>query len=249
MSREQMLARLRDGLSRRRDWFTELAAAAPHSAPPFVHAAQADLSAQFAAELQRLEARVYQVPDAAAALPQIAALLDQCQSGTTLLGWDAAAIGLPGLSELLTAHGIQLQSPDLQQGDRQATLATLEPLRVGLTGVDLAIAESGTLLLRHGPGRPRVASLLTPCHIAIVFADQLVRGLGEALQLLQQRHQADLFGPTSNLTLITGPSRTADIEMTLSLGIHGPPQLHVVLVGESYASARSGDPSAAAGRT
>lgn len=248
MSRDEILARLRDGLSRRRDWFAGIAGAAPHSAPAFVHAAQSDLPAQFAAELQRLEARAYHVPDAPAAVQQIAALFESCRSGDTVLGWDSAQIALPGFAELLTARGMRLQSVDLHHGDRQASLAAREPLRVGITGVDLAIAESGTLLLRHGPGRPRIASLLTPCHIAVVFADQIVRGLGEALQLMQQRYQAELFGPTSNLTLITGPSRTADIEMTLSLGIHGPPQLHVVIVGESHASARSGDSSAAAAR-
>jgi L-lactate dehydrogenase complex protein LldG len=86
--------------------------------------------------------------------------------------------------------------------------------------------------LRHGPGRPRLASLLSPCHIAIVFERQLVRGLGEALTILLKRYGEEIFGPTSNLTFITGPSRTADIEMTLSLGIHGPPQLHVILVAE-----------------
>ncbi|NJM07312.1 LUD domain-containing protein, partial [Candidatus Gracilibacteria bacterium] len=86
------------------------------------------------------------------------------------------------------------------------------------------------LLLRHGPGRPRIASLLAPVHIAVVRPTQLVRGLGAALATLRERYGDALFRDTSNLTLITGPSRTADIEMTLTLGIHGPRELHVVLV-------------------
>lgn len=231
MSREQILTRLRAGLTRQRPWFEELAAAAPHAAPDFVHPAHADPVAQFAAEIVRLEGYAYRVADTAAALTQLAALLDQFSS-SDLIGWDADQIGLAGLSDLLAARGQRLVPVDLHQPQRQAALLALEPLGVCISGVDLAIAESGSLLLRHGPGRPRVASLLAPCHIAVVFTHQIVRGLGAALGVLQTRYGTELFGPTANLTFITGPSRTADIEMTLSLGIHGPPQLHVLIVGE-----------------
>ncbi|NJN16513.1 MAG: LUD domain-containing protein [Oscillochloris sp.] len=82
----------------------------------------------------------------------------------------------------------------------------------------------------HGAGRPRLASLLAPAHIAVLREEQLVRGLGEAMAKLRAVYGEDMLRDTSNLTLITGPSRTADIEMTLSLGIHGPPQIHVVLI-------------------
>ena len=72
---------------------------------------------------------------------------------------------------------------------------------------------------------------MSPVHVAVLRADQLVRGLGEALAQIQARRGPDSFADASNLTLITGPSRTADIELTLTLGVHGPREIHVVLIG------------------
>ena len=86
-------------------------------------------------------------------------------------------------------------------------------------------------MLRSGAGRGRLASLLAPIHIAVLRADQIARGLGQALDLIQQRYGPDVFAESSNLTLISGPSRTGDIEQTLVLGAHGPRELHVVLIG------------------
>jgi L-lactate dehydrogenase complex protein LldG len=97
-------------------------------------------------------------------------------------------------------------------------------------GADAGIAESGTLVLRSGAGRGRLASLLAPVHIAVLRSAQIVRGLGAALALLQSRYGPDVFADSSNLTLITGPSRTGDIELTLTLGVHGPREIHVVLI-------------------
>jgi L-lactate dehydrogenase complex protein LldG len=75
-----------------------------------------------------------------------------------------------------------------------------------------------------------LASLSAREHIAVLRGAQVVRGLGEALALLQARHGPDIFTDSSNLTLISGPSRTADIELTLTLGVHGPREIHVVLI-------------------
>jgi L-lactate dehydrogenase complex protein LldG len=113
---------------------------------------------------------------------------------------------------------------------RKGQLQAMEPAGACISGVEAGIAESGSLLLRHGPGRPRLASLLAPAHIAVLRSTQLVRGLGEALAQARARYGESIFHDTSNLTLITGPSRTADIEMTLALGIHGPQEIHVVVI-------------------
>ncbi|WP_298816913.1 LutC/YkgG family protein [Chloroflexus sp.] len=229
MSRDQILANLRTSLNANRPWLLNEASRAPHEPPPFVLPPENDLAAQFAAELTKLEGKAYRVPNADEALAVIDRLIEETQA-SSIISWDLDQIGLPGLAELLTARGITLADTTARGEERKARLQALEPIPLCISGVELAIAESGSLLLRHGPGKPRIASLLAPCHIAIVFAHQLVRGLGEALSLLAQRYGDEVFGPTSNLTFITGPSRTADIEMTLSLGIHGPPQIHVIIV-------------------
>jgi len=65
--------------------------------------------------------------------------------------------------------------------------------------------------------------------IAVVRRDQFVRGLGEAIERIKQTY-GDVFADASALTLITGPSRTADIELTLTLGVHGPREVHTIII-------------------
>ncbi len=96
-------------------------------------------------------------------------------------------------------------------------------VRAGLTGAVAAIAQIGSLVLTAGQGRPLSASLLPEIHIAVVYRAHLIWSLEEALQLREVRE-------ASATVLITGPSRTADIEMTLTIGVHGPKELIVFIV-------------------
>ncbi|NTV64249.1 MAG: LUD domain-containing protein [Oscillochloris sp.] len=232
MTRDQMLANLHASLASSRPWLKGVARSASQDIPPYVHPPAADLAAQFADQLRALAGQVYPVLDESAALAQIGALL-RAKAATQAIAWDLGQIGLPGLAQLLAEHGVALVQPAIQNSARKGRLQALDPATICISGADLGIAESGSLLLRHSPGRPRIASLLAPYHIAVLRTSQLVRGLGEALALVRARYGGAIFTATSNLTLITGPSRTADIEMTLSLGIHGPQEIHVVLIADS----------------
>lgn len=97
---------------------------------------------------------------------------------------------------------------------------------IGLTGVLVAIADSGTLLLDREAGGCGIASILPPVHMAFLRESQMRLNLAEAfidLKLaLAQGHK--------EFVLITGPSRTADIEQTLILGVHGPKEIHAVIL-------------------
>ncbi|NTW00436.1 MAG: LUD domain-containing protein [Oscillochloris sp.] len=229
MSRDQILSNLRTSLASSRSWLTNEASKASQKIPPYVMPPAEDLADQFASELRKLSGKVYAVADDASAVAQIGAILDE-KGATQIIAWDLAQIGLSGLPQLLTERGISLAETNIQGDTHKEQLQTMEPASVCISGADVAIAESGSLLLRHGVGRPRLASLLAPYYIAVLRTSQLVRGLGEALAQLRNRYGSDIFISTSNLTLITGPSRTADIEMTLALGIHGPQEIHVVLI-------------------
>lgn len=99
----------------------------------------------------------------------------------------------------------------------------------GLTGVEAAVAESGTLVCTSGPGRGRGLSLVPPVHIAVVRASQIVPDLVD----FWTSGLADLRRLPSSVVLITGPSKTADIEGVLITGVHGPREVHVVLVGDA----------------
>ncbi len=99
---------------------------------------------------------------------------------------------------------------------------------VGITGCFCAIAETGTLMLLSGPDTPPGASLLPETHIAIVNSTRIVRGMEEAWELL--RAECSLALPRA-VNFISGPSRTADIEQTVTLGAHGPYRVHILLLG------------------
>jgi L-lactate dehydrogenase complex protein LldG len=96
---------------------------------------------------------------------------------------------------------------------------------VGITTAQAAIAETGTLVLESDQERHRLVSLLPPMHIALVDAADVCATLGEALKLVR-RNGSEM---SRAITFITGPSRTADIELTLTIGVHGPKELHVIV--------------------
>jgi L-lactate dehydrogenase complex protein LldG len=114
------------------------------------------------------------------------------------------------------ALGVELVSP-------QAGMRAVAECDLGVTGVDAALPETGTLLLRSSPEKPRVVSLLPRIHLAILRPSALRADLHQAF--------AEVKGD-GYVVLVTGPSRTADIELTLTLGVHGPKSLYAWLLDE-----------------
>ena len=100
---------------------------------------------------------------------------------------------------------------------------------IGITGVDYAIAETGSCVLLPRKGLSRVVSLLPPVHIAVVKSGQVLPSLDELFTLRRQDFLTGDIG--SYLNLISGPSRSADIEYQLVTGVHGPGEVHMILLG------------------
>lgn len=100
---------------------------------------------------------------------------------------------------------------------------------IGITEVDYAIADTGTLVLLTDKNQPRSVSLLPPIHVAIVRPANLVRNIKDLFIILKSRLQ-NSEDITSCMNFVTGPSRTADIELSLTLGVHGPKELYVVIL-------------------
>jgi L-lactate dehydrogenase complex protein LldG len=150
-----------------------------------------------------------------------------------VIAWHADALGLD-VAAGLTARGLQVSAaPDgeVDAGERARRRAVAAAADLGVTGVDLAVAETGTLVVVSGAGRPRSASLLPPCHVAVFDREPLVESLSQAGLVLEAWHD----GPVppwrgASINFITGPSRTADIELTLTRGVHGPREVHAVFV-------------------
>jgi len=108
--------------------------------------------------------------------------------------------------------------------------AALMEADVGVTLAQHGIAETGTLILDSGAERNRLASLVPAVHVALLPAAAILGTLGEALVAIRDESGA---ARSRTLTFITGPSRTADIELTLVVGVHGPKELHVILTPEN----------------
>ena len=102
---------------------------------------------------------------------------------------------------------------------------------VGLTTAFCGIAETGTLMTLSGADTAPAASLLPETHIAVLYVAQIVPSMEEAWQRLRQHCDSEAFMPRA-VNFISGPSRTADIEQTVTLGAHGPYRVHIVLVAE-----------------
>ncbi|MCI0480381.1 MAG: lactate utilization protein [Candidatus Dadabacteria bacterium] len=135
--------------------------------------------------------------------------------------WESGYINSLGLKELLTGEGLrQIISNDKND---------IAEAGVGITGADYAIADTGTLALLTDEDRPRSVSLLPPIHLAIVRKSDIVGDIKELFIILKQRLDTGQSVP-SCMTFITGPSRTADIELNLTLGVHGPKELYVIII-------------------
>ena len=101
---------------------------------------------------------------------------------------------------------------------------------MGITGVDYAIAETGSVVVLPRRGLSRLVSLVPPVHVAIVRPQEVLESL-EDLFILQRLAYHQAGGDMgSYMNFITGPSRTADIEQTLVIGVHGPKEAHLVLL-------------------
>jgi L-lactate dehydrogenase complex protein LldG len=98
---------------------------------------------------------------------------------------------------------------------------------VSLVVADVAVAETGAIGFAHGPGRPRAAGLLPDRQVALLLRDDLVQTMGEALS----RWFSAGGARAGNVVFTAGPSRTADIEQRMMLGVHAPRSLDVVLYG------------------
>jgi L-lactate dehydrogenase complex protein LldG len=136
------------------------------------------------------------------------------------------AAALPGGARVVVPDGLSVEVPGGVL-DRGFTAAELDTFDAVVTDARVGIAETGTIVLDHGPGQGRRAISLVPdLHVCIVRVDQVVPDVPDALPLLAP-------GATDGrpLTWISGPSATSDIELDRVEGVHGPRTLHVLVVG------------------
>ncbi|HWB88272.1 MAG TPA: lactate utilization protein [Acidimicrobiia bacterium] len=200
---------------------TSVLPAAPTVYPDLPEPAPADLLTRFRARVQSVNAVVHG-PVSRHGAPRVVAGIAAGHDASSFLAWDDLPV--PGVPSALGSAGLDRVGHEIGEDRSSHNLGYLE-VDVGVTGADGALAESGSLILRHGEGRPRMASLIPEIHIALLDTSLIYRSLG-----YWARENPEMAAETTNLVLVTGPSRTADIEQQLNLGVHGPRHLHVVLI-------------------
>jgi L-lactate utilization protein LutC len=188
--------------------------------------AGSDLLARFCTELSAAGGHPYVVADRAAVVTQLLALAQQHAVHRVLLGREPFLDSLE-LAEPLRRAGLEVIAVDQLTGaDRRQEFFAAD---LGLSGVDYLVAETGSIALRTRPDQPRSLSLLPPVHVAIAHRGQL---LPDLFDLFEGPLHPDRDSVPACLSLITGPSKTGDIELRLVTGVHGPGEVHVIIVDD-----------------
>lgn len=186
---------------------------------------------------QSVNAGVISVVDAAAAGDLIARMAGEKRvewgDVKSIVAWDHPLVKALGRSIRFRSLDIPVRLPDIEAytGDRQETFRrTAEGAFIGITSADYCMAETATLAMKTRPGQPRCVSLLPSVHIAVIGLEQILADLNEWYTLQRWDPDQTNEGLTRCTTLITGPSKTADIEATLVHGAHGPRELYIVVL-------------------
>jgi L-lactate dehydrogenase complex protein LldG len=178
-------------------------------------------------------------PDAEGAVRSIQSIL-QAHNARKILLTCGGLIDRLELPARLRAMGLEVVGQPFQADEPASSSSVrLESLTyqdffaadVGITNVYRLIAETGTVVVASEPNEPRSASLLPPVHIALADRSQLLPDLFDLFDLFSPNVTKNQSLPPSCLSLITGPSKTGDIELKLVTGVHGPGEIHVIVCG------------------
>ena len=181
-----------------------------------------DPPARFMDELEALGGHGKRVEDREEAREYVLALARE-RDAKLLIRWDVDELEALGVDGPLGDAGIEVavwrELADFKEIAGKAG--------IGLSTAAWAIAETGTLVLEGGPGMGRSVTLLPPTYVAVVPVERILRTVSEAIE----KYAGDAGGLPANVCFHTGPSRSGDIEMELFVGMHGPGDVHVILVG------------------
>lgn len=206
-SRERILKRLRDAQTP----FADIAPIAEHQLVTPIADTQ-NLEELFIQQAKALGIKTLVSPDEEAAIDYILGVLG---GDKRLLAWDLAEIPLKALGAALEKAKIEIADP------------RSDGVRLGLTGVDAALAATASIVVSAKAGHYRATSLLPFVHIAVLKSSQIL----PHFEAWIAQTKAD-FRKTGNHIVITGPSRTADIAMELVMGAHGPAELHLIILNK-----------------
>jgi L-lactate dehydrogenase complex protein LldG len=206
MSRENILHRVRTAIGRSAG---QPAADVP---PARIRIPQVDLEARIASTMAQVEA----LAGKACRTRDPRSVVAEVIHGQTAVASNAPFLVECGITDL----------PCVRSGitNREELRDLCAVADVGITSADYILADTGSLVMLSSPREARLISLLPPVHIGVVPRERILTGLDELFSILPNPAEQ-----TSSMVLITGPSRTADIEQILVRGVHGPGQIMVVI--------------------
>lgn len=209
-SREQILGDIRSALGRKAgQLITQLTQ--PLLRVPFLD--QKALVENFVQNFEKLAGKAMIVREASEVVPALSKMLE----GKSVVASNAPYLEACGIRALA---GVQTGF-----SDRSAWREACASADIGITGVDYALAQTGTFVMLASPENARLASLLPLVHIAVIPRSRILANLDTLLSVLPLPAEQ-----TSSMVFITGPSRTADIEQILVRGVHGPGEVYAVIV-------------------
>ncbi|CAI8013064.1 Lactate utilization protein C [Geodia barretti] len=235
-SREAFLSRVRQALRTGKQPHHAEAAPAENGEVVSLVTEGEDLAARLQRELEGVGGSVARVKHVAEAAQYVTRLAKE-KGAKVVVRWQSDLLDTLEIDDALQAGGanVHTASPgsETEADDRRQEMRDLlAHADIGLSGVDAVIAETGTLMLTAQPGQMRGVSLLPPVHVAVARTDQIVATFADALRNVRQTGGDVQQNLTSCISFVTGPSRTGDIELKLTVGVHGPGELHLVLLDE-----------------
>lgn len=211
MSRDHILHKVRTALGR------SAGQAAPDPPPPRIVIPEVDMEDRIKSARLRIETLAGKT-ERAATPAEARDLVAAAIAGKTAVASNAPYLRECGIPSL----------PGVRSGitDREELRDLCAAADIGITSADYLLGDTGTLVMLASPQEARLVSLLPPAHLAVVPKERILTGLDELFAILP-----DPSAQTSSMVLITGPSRTADIEQILVRGVHGPGNITVIVVG------------------
>ncbi|HEY8388621.1 MAG TPA: LUD domain-containing protein [Parasegetibacter sp.] len=168
-----------------------------------------ELEIEFANQFSNLQGRFVFCANEQEMVSQLLALTRQ-------LDWKEIYCCEKELAELLSLHQFA-----------ELTCKPLKDADVSITTCEALVARTGTIVMSAAQQSGRTVSVYAPVHVCIAYTDQLVYDIRDALQFMKQKYEDQL---PSMITFASGPSRTADIEKTLVVGVHGPKEVYLFLI-------------------
>ena len=175
---------------------------------------------EFEMRARAVSGEVFRVPDAAAAREILIRLVDDVGAKKAVVV-ESPLQEAAGITEALRSRGVTVYTEPTD------IAAHAETADIGISGVEFGIAETGSVFQDGGAIATRLVTILPPLHVVFLPSANIVPGITEAFDIISQSFDRGYVG------FITGPSRTADIERVLTIGVHGPSRFAIIAVDET----------------